>query len=117
MRIYDLLYNQWITGRISQVYPSYRFRYTIQYANRRLVLEQRGLTYTIEIRDELQPNYVLARVHTRLSSLILSNRYDLQVYTNELPDTVYILALAAYDYNSLAGARSGGKDTAKKTTT
>jgi hypothetical protein len=106
IQVYDLLYNQWIPGKISQAFPGYLFRYIIQYANRRLIMEHRVFSLTTEIRDAQQPDYVLARFRIRLTSVVWSNKYDLQVYTNELPDVIYILALAAYDYKSTASTRS-----------
>jgi len=95
-----MVFNQWIPGRISQTFPAYRFRYNIQYANRRLIMEYKAFSLTTEIRDEQQLNYVLARIRQRLSSMLWSNKYDLEVYTNELPDIIYVLALAVYDYNN-----------------
>ncbi len=100
IQVYDTVFNQWIPGKISQTFPIYRFRYNIQYGNRRLILEHKAFSLTAEIRDEQQPNYILAQMRTRLSSFIWSNKYDLQVYTNELPDIIYLLAIVAYDYNN-----------------
>ena len=59
-------------------------------------MEHKAFSLTTEIRDEQQPYYILARIKMRLTWL---NRYDLQVYTDELPDVLYFLALAAYDHN------------------
>jgi hypothetical protein len=106
IQVYDTVLNQWIPGRISQAFPTYRFRYYIQYGNRRLIMEHIAFSLTTEIRDERQPNFILARMSKRLVSIIWSNKYDLQVYTNELPDTIYLLAIAAYDYNSARNIRS-----------
>lgn len=101
-----MFYNQWIPGKITQAYPPYSHRFTIQYANRRLVMQHLPFTFTSEIRDDLAPFYVLARIRKRLSSIILPNRYDLQIYTNELPDIIYFLAVAAYDHNNSVGGRT-----------
>ncbi len=106
IQVYDNVFNQWIPGKISQAFPTYRFRYHIQYGNRRLIMEHKAFLLTTEIRDEQQPNFILARMRKRLVSYIWSNKYDLQVYTNELPDTIYLLAIAAYDYNSARDIRS-----------
>lgn len=100
------MYNQWIPGRITQAFPTYRFRYNIQYGNRRLIAEHQVFSLTTSIRDEQQPNYVLARIKKRLSSFVWSNKYDLEVYTNELPDLIYLLTLVAYDYNNIARTQS-----------
>ncbi len=69
-------------------------------------MEYQAFSLTTEIRDEQQPNYILARIRMRLSSMLWSNKYDLQVYTNDLPDAIYLLALAAYDYNNVVTKRS-----------
>ena len=106
IEVYDMLYNQWIPGKISQAYPGYRFRYLIQYGNRRLIMEHKVLSLTTEFRDEQQLNYILARFRIRLTSIVWSNKYDLQVYTNEFPDVIYLLAIAAYDYTNTIRVRS-----------
>jgi hypothetical protein len=69
-------------------------------------MEHKAFTLTSEIRDEQRPDYILARIRKRLASYLWSNKYDLQVYTNELPDAIYLLAIAAYDYNSPRNIRS-----------
>ncbi|CAF1075586.1 unnamed protein product [Rotaria sordida] len=107
IQVFDTIFNQWIPGRITQAFPNYSFRYIIQYANRHLIMEHNIFSLTTEIRNEQPPNYILARMRLRLSSIILPNKYDLQVYTNELPDVIYFLALAAYDYNNGRRIRSG----------
>jgi hypothetical protein len=43
-----------------------------------LIMEQKLLSLTTEIRDEQQPNYVLAWIRIRLASILLPNKYDLQ---------------------------------------
>ena len=70
-------------------------------------MEQKSFSLTTEIRDEQQFNYVLARIRIRLVSAVWANKYDLEVYTNELPDVIYLLALAAYDYNHAERTRYG----------
>jgi len=74
-------------------------------------MEQKAFSLTTEIRDEQQPYYIHARIKMRLTSVVWSNKYDLQVYTDELPDVLYLLALAAYDYNKAGttGPNSIGK--------
>ncbi|CAF2549784.1 unnamed protein product [Rotaria sp. Silwood2] len=99
IQVFDIMFNQWNFGRITQAFPTYTFRYIIQYANQRLIMEHQAFSLTTEIRNEQPPNDVLARIRTKLSSFILPNKYDLEIYTNELPDVIYLLALVAYDYN------------------
>ena len=41
----------------------------------------------------------------RLTSTIWSNKYDLQVYTDELPDAIYLLAITACDYGNTVRKR------------
>ena len=100
-----MYFNQWIPGKISQAFPGYHFRYIIQYANRRIIMERKAISLTTEFRDEQQPNYLLARMRLRPVSLIWTNKYDLQVYTNDLPDVIFMLALIAYDYDNSATKR------------
>ncbi|CAF5181296.1 unnamed protein product, partial [Rotaria magnacalcarata] len=39
IQIFDMFYNQWIPGKITQAFPQFFFRYNIQYGNRRLLLQ------------------------------------------------------------------------------
>ena len=57
IQIYDYRYNQWISGRIGQSFIGYIFRYVIQFANRRLLMNHRAFSLTIDITDEF---YLLA---------------------------------------------------------
>lgn len=99
IRVFDPFLNQWIVGRITQVFFTLHPRYRIQYAGRSLILEQRAFSFQSEIRDELMKDYILADIRYRTRSLFLNNQYELRILTNDLPDAIYILAVAAYDYN------------------
>lgn len=69
-------------------------------------MEHRAFTLTTEISDEQQQrDYILARIKMRLTSAIWSNKYDLQVYTDELPDAIYLLAAATYHYGNTVRKR------------
>jgi hypothetical protein len=55
-------------------------------------------TLSIEFRDE-KNKIKLAELGKRLSSLVLPNTYDLKVYSNKVPDAIYLLTIAVHDYH------------------
>jgi hypothetical protein len=51
-----------------------------------------------EIRDIKKPNYTLTRFsQTYTNPLFASSRYNIQIYQEDLPDPIYILAIYALD--------------------
>lgn len=50
------------------------------------------------IRDEKRPTHLLTRFQqTYLDPVTGSLKYNMRVYTNDLPDPIYIMALYALD--------------------
>lgn len=51
----------------------------------------------MEIRDAKKPNYILNRFYPVFGT----SKYNIQIYTDDLPDPIYILALSAFNSNTI----------------
>ncbi|CAF1350155.1 unnamed protein product [Adineta steineri] len=96
--VFDDQLNQWMPGQITQRYRPQGFRFTIGYGGHIYTMENKVGSSIIDVKDELRPNYILTRFYqTNLNTLFKSFKYDIQVYRDDLPDPIYILALYALD--------------------
>lgn len=101
MRIYDDHYHRWITGQIINLQsPSLRLR--IDYNGIQYLMENQYQSEIIQIRNEKRREILLTRFYPRFrypfsSSFSLKNNYQLEIYSNDLPDQIYILALALFN--------------------
>ncbi|CAF1312623.1 unnamed protein product [Adineta steineri] len=96
--VFDDQLNQWMPGQITQRYRPQGFRFTIGYGGHIYTMENKVGSSIIDVKDELRPNYILTRFYqTNLNPLFNSFKYDIQVYRDDLPDPIYILALYALD--------------------
>jgi hypothetical protein len=44
---------------------------------------------------------LIAQFEKRIESFILPNQYNMQVFSDDVPDAIYLLSLAAKDHNLL----------------
>ncbi|CAF0835979.1 unnamed protein product [Adineta ricciae] len=90
--------NQWMNGYIFQRYRPQGFRLSIEYGGHVYIMENRLGSLITDIRDEQNPNYLLTRFQqTYIDPLTGSMKYAVKVFTNDLPDPIYMMALYAYD--------------------
>ncbi len=87
--------NKWMKGQIYQSYYPQGFRFIIKYAEKYYFMENNINSLITQIRDAKRPNYIL----TRFYPLFGSSKYNIQIYTDDLPDPIYILALSAFNSN------------------
>ena len=57
-------------------------------------MEQKFRSPFIDIRDESRSNLLLSRFFPKASQ---SSKYHLQIYTNDLPDPLYILGFSHFN--------------------
>ncbi|UJR11008.1 hypothetical protein I4U23_015192 [Adineta vaga] len=72
-------------------------RYTIELAGRQIKMESNLFSTLTTFRDESQDGAILARFQRESFSPITATTYGLQVYSNDIPDGLYMLALAWTD--------------------
>jgi len=89
---------QWITGSMKGHLKLLKhYEYTIQLNGRRILVEKELLSAHTTFRDESQGGTLLARFQREFFSPITATTYGLQVYSNDIPDGLYLLALAWTD--------------------
>ena len=69
-----------------------------------MITEPASLTTTFH--DEQQNRALLAKFRIRPQSLVWLNVYDMEVYSNSTPDSVYLLSLAVKDHASQWGGKN-----------
>ncbi len=93
--VFDDQLNRWMKGQIYQSYYPQGFRFTIKYGEKYYFMENNMNSLITQIRDAKRQNYIL----TRFYPLLGSSKYNIQIYTDDLPDPIYILALSAFNSN------------------
>ncbi|CAF3025515.1 unnamed protein product [Rotaria socialis] len=98
MNILDDQLNQWVIGKIYQRYHSGALQFRIDYRGKFYIMENKFGSLITEIRDEKKPDYILTHFYRASSNVMYpSSKYKIQVYKNDLPHPIYILALYALD--------------------
>ncbi|CAF4109741.1 unnamed protein product [Rotaria sp. Silwood2] len=105
--IFDSQSNQWIDGQIRKHLTFFGDKYTIEWNGKSMVMETKFLSFTTKFRDENQGN-MLAEFRMRWTSLFWFKKYDLEIFSKEVPETIYIMALAAKDHNDSQAKKSSG---------
>ena len=73
-------------------------KYTIEWNGEKVLMKTKVGTPAMEFHDAKGGNR-LGELRRRLSSVLRASTYDLAIFSNKLPDAIYLLALAVYDYH------------------
>ncbi|UJR12371.1 hypothetical protein I4U23_016548 [Adineta vaga] len=106
--IFDSSSNEWLHGRIRKHFQFFGDHYTIEWNGKTIVMETKVFSLTTTFYYQNQET-LLAQFHRRWISFIWRNKYDLEIFSKQIPDAIYILALIARDHNisqSLKSLRS-----------
>ncbi|CAF3040436.1 unnamed protein product [Rotaria socialis] len=95
--IYDNRTRQWLKGTVKQGWSLFRHNWTIEFNGRSLLMETESLSFDTNIFDQQNNRALLAKFRLRPHSLMWVSKYDLEIYSNEIPDSVYLLSIAARD--------------------
>lgn len=108
--VFDSQTNRWIEGRIQQLFRIFFDSYTIEWNEQKIIMETTWTPYTVRFRSQTETGPIIASVHQRLISSFWQPTYDLEIFSDQLPVPVYILALVARDYQkSKSSSSSSGK--------
>ena len=91
--------NEFNNGTIQQNYKIVGNKFLINYNNRQISMEGKGASLDTNFVDQSNGN-VLAKFRKRISSLFWRNKYDLQVLSDQIPDSIYFLGVAARDHTN-----------------
>ncbi|CAF2395340.1 unnamed protein product [Rotaria sp. Silwood2] len=86
--------NLWFTGNIKRQYTWFADKYIINFAERRIKMRRRIFSLTFKFYNEVKKLIALFRMRVFTVTVI---KYDVKIFSNEFPDSIYLLALAAHD--------------------
>jgi hypothetical protein len=93
MSIYDKKLSKWIDGTIKRLKQSFTKTYRIEWNQKSLIIKCKFYTKTIKIYNE-RPEELVAEFRHRARWLNkFKYKYDLKIYSDKLPDAIYLLAL------------------------
>jgi hypothetical protein len=73
-------------------------KYTIEWNGEQLSIKSKIGAMAIVFRDEKTGNR-LGECRRRFSSILLPSMYDVVIFSNKIPDAIYLLGLVVYGYN------------------
>ncbi|CAF1187330.1 unnamed protein product [Rotaria magnacalcarata] len=97
--IFDNKSQRWINGTIDANFQLFESRFTIQWNGRRLIMVSDAFSLITRFYDEQQPNIILAKFRKRFESYLFVNKFDMEIFVNDLPDSIFLLGLAVKDRN------------------
>ena len=99
LSIRNSLLNQWTNGTIQQNYKFVGNKFTIEWKGETITMEGAAASLDTTFVGQ-KKGEVLAKFHKRVSSLFWRNKYDLQVLSDQYPDELYFLGVAARDHSN-----------------
>lgn len=111
--IIDPKTNQWVDGNIRRLFTFVFDTYVIEWNGQKLLMEKTWNPMELQFRHQTETGPVVAKIHQRWFTAF-SKTYDLEIFSNDLPAPVYILALAAHDYESAKKSSSSSSSSSRK---
>jgi hypothetical protein len=96
--ILNLSSNEWINGTIENSFPTFHDEYIIKWNEQSILMKTRFLSISTTFQHENHSG-ILATLEKRVFSSFWRNKYDLQIFSDDLPDVFYFLALTITDQN------------------
>jgi len=96
--------NQWINGVIEQKFQLLGNSFNIDWNGHRITMTSEVGSFTSKFQDT--NGQLLAQFRLRPSSIFWTKKYDMQIFSNQYPEQIYLLGLAAYD-RSTSSKKSG----------
>lgn len=92
--------NEWTSGHIEQKLRPFNHKSIIQWKGKRIRMEHNYLSLTTTFRDDSDPSNLMAEYKLSVASLAWARRYTLKIYSDDVPDQVYMFGLAVRDFIS-----------------
>ncbi|CAF5109143.1 unnamed protein product, partial [Rotaria sp. Silwood1] len=96
--ILTLSSNQWINGTIENSFPKFHNEYIIKWNEQNILMKTKFLSTLTIFRYE-NHSEILATLKKRVFSSFWRNKYDLQIFSDDLPNVFYFLLLTITDKN------------------
>lgn len=87
----------WINGTIEANFHLLKSKFSIEWNHRRLIMVPSMFSRTIYFYDEQQPKTIIAEFRKRFGFFSLVNKFDMEIYVNDLPDGIFLLGLVVKD--------------------
>lgn len=87
---------QWVAGTIKQNFQIAGSAFDINWNGEKISMVTEPVSLTTKFHD--QNNRALAQFQLRPASVFITKKYDVQIYTDEYPDQIFFLALAARNH-------------------
>jgi hypothetical protein len=94
--ILDPQTNQWRNGLIEQNFKFLGSSFDINWNGHQIKMESEVGSLTSKFYDE--DRQLLAQTRIRLTSIFITNKYDMKIFSNKYPEQIYLLGLAARDH-------------------
>jgi len=87
--------NQWVNGLIQENFQLIGGLCNIDWDGHRITMKNEVPSFTTTFRDS--NGEILAEFRLRPVSILWTNKYDMQIFSNKFPEQIYLLALAVRD--------------------
>ncbi|CAF1442989.1 unnamed protein product [Rotaria sp. Silwood1] len=98
LSILNLSSNEWINGTVENSFPAFHYEYIIKWNVQSILMKTNFLSTLTTFRYE-NHRKILATLKKRVFSSFWQNKYDLQIFSDDLTDTFYFLLLTITDQN------------------
>lgn len=97
LSLLDQKTGKWLNGSMKSHFNLLKVKYTIQLNGREILLQKDALSPHTNFHDQSADGLLLARFQREFFSPITATTYGVQIYSNDIPDGLYFLALAWTD--------------------
>lgn len=87
--------NRWIKGNMEQNFRWLQVLVIIRWDGHQINMTSSSGDWTYRCRDET--NQLVAEYRLHIGPILSRQKYDLKVYTNDYPEEIYLLIVAAHD--------------------
>jgi len=102
--ILDPQTNQWVTGLIQQNFQIVGSLFNIDWNGQQITMKSEIASLTSKFFDTNAQ--LLAQFRLRPTSVFVTNKYDMTIFSNKYPQQIYLLGLAARDH--ITSSKKGG---------
>ncbi|CAF1398017.1 unnamed protein product [Adineta steineri] len=97
--IHNSTSDEWIPGKIILTPSGFDSKFIIKWDGYSIAMTTKFGSLTTTFEYEYHSG-ILAKFKKRISSLVWRTKFDLQVFSNDLPDTIYFIGLAIKEQNT-----------------
>ncbi|CAF3305431.1 unnamed protein product [Rotaria sp. Silwood2] len=101
--LYDSKLHKWTDGFIQRNAHMFSTDYTVQFNKQQLIAKLSNFSKNVKVYDK-KSNELLAQFQSRARLLFWKPvKYDLKIYSNQVPNAIYFFLVLIMDHRGLAG--------------